>query len=74
MEAVSTFETSINFYQTTRRNNPEDRHLYTTFCFMLTKLDEIRVKNTYAQEHPHTLVARGDEKAISIIWRASELV
>jgi hypothetical protein len=24
MEAASTFETSIKFYQTTRRNNPED--------------------------------------------------
>jgi hypothetical protein len=27
MEAVSTSETSVNFYQTTRRNNPEDSHL-----------------------------------------------
>jgi hypothetical protein len=26
-EAVSTSETSVNFYQTTRRNNPEDSHL-----------------------------------------------
>jgi hypothetical protein len=29
MEAASTPETSINFYQTTRRNNPEDSHLHT---------------------------------------------
>jgi hypothetical protein len=29
MEASSTSETSVNFYQTTRRNNPEDSHLYT---------------------------------------------
>jgi hypothetical protein len=29
MEAVSTSETSENFYQTTRRNNPEDSHLHT---------------------------------------------
>jgi hypothetical protein len=28
MEAVSTSETSINFYQTTRHNNPEDSHLH----------------------------------------------
>jgi hypothetical protein len=27
MEAVSTPETSVNFYQTTRRNIPEDSHL-----------------------------------------------
>jgi hypothetical protein len=25
----STYETSVNFYQTTRRNNPEDSHLHT---------------------------------------------
>jgi hypothetical protein len=29
MEAVSTSETSVNFYQTTRRNIPEDSHLQT---------------------------------------------
>jgi hypothetical protein len=28
MEAASTFEKSANFYQTTRRNNPEDSHIY----------------------------------------------
>jgi hypothetical protein len=27
MEAESTSETSVNFYQTTRRNIPEDNHL-----------------------------------------------
>jgi hypothetical protein len=27
-EAASTSEMSVNFYQTTRRNNPEDSHLY----------------------------------------------
>jgi hypothetical protein len=29
MEATSTSETSVNFYQTTRRYNPEDSHLHT---------------------------------------------
>jgi hypothetical protein len=29
MEAASTSETLINFYQTTRRYNPEDSHLRT---------------------------------------------
>jgi hypothetical protein len=29
MEAASTSETWVNFYQTTRRNNPEDSHLHT---------------------------------------------
>jgi hypothetical protein len=27
MEAARTFETLVNFYQTTRRYNPEDSHL-----------------------------------------------
>jgi hypothetical protein len=27
MEAASTSGTSVNFYQTTRRNDPEDSHL-----------------------------------------------
>jgi hypothetical protein len=29
MEAASASETSVNFYQTTRRNIPEDSHLHT---------------------------------------------
>jgi hypothetical protein len=29
MEAASTSETLVNFYQTTRRYNPEDSHLRT---------------------------------------------
>jgi hypothetical protein len=29
MEVASTSETSVNFYHTTRRNNPEDSHLHT---------------------------------------------
>jgi hypothetical protein len=29
MEAASTSETSINYYQTTRRNSPGDSHLHT---------------------------------------------
>jgi hypothetical protein len=29
MEAANTSETSVNFYQTTQRNNPADSHLHT---------------------------------------------
>jgi hypothetical protein len=29
MEAARTSETLVNFYQTTRRYNPEDSHLHT---------------------------------------------
>jgi hypothetical protein len=32
MEVTSTSETSANFYQTTRRNIPEDSHLHTRYC------------------------------------------
>jgi hypothetical protein len=28
MEAVNSFETSVNFYETTRRNIPEDSHFH----------------------------------------------
>jgi hypothetical protein len=31
MEAVSTSETSVNFYQTTQRNNSEDSYLHVGF-------------------------------------------
>jgi hypothetical protein len=31
MEAVRTSETSVNFYQTTRRKNPENSRLFTFF-------------------------------------------
>jgi hypothetical protein len=33
MEAVCTFETSVNFYQTTRRKNQEDSHLHPEILF-----------------------------------------
>jgi hypothetical protein len=29
MEAISTIETAVNFYQDTRHSIPEDRHLHT---------------------------------------------
>jgi hypothetical protein len=35
MEAASTYEWSVNFYQTTRRNIPEYSHLLTMECFLL---------------------------------------
>jgi hypothetical protein len=32
MEAASTSETLVNFYQTIRRTNPEDSHFHTRRC------------------------------------------
>jgi hypothetical protein len=34
MEVQSTSEASVNFYQTTRRNNPEDSHFLYLFFMM----------------------------------------
>jgi hypothetical protein len=36
MEAADTCEMSVNFNQTTRRNNPEDSHLH-TYCHVNLK-------------------------------------
>jgi hypothetical protein len=38
METASTSETSVNFYQTTWRNNPEDSHLHIRHRENLTTL------------------------------------
>jgi hypothetical protein len=35
MQAVSTSETCVNFYQTTRRNIPEDSHPHAYISFVL---------------------------------------
>jgi hypothetical protein len=40
MGTVSTFETSADIYQTTRRNIPEDNHLVITLCTFLNTKDE----------------------------------
>jgi hypothetical protein len=41
-DAASTSETSVNLYQTTRRNNPENSHLDVTFW--LVKPQETRLQ------------------------------
>jgi hypothetical protein len=38
MEAASTSETSVNFYRTTRRNNPEHSHLQCGKSFLSLSL------------------------------------
>jgi hypothetical protein len=45
MEAASTSETSVNFYQTTRPNNPEDSHLHTR-----------RRKNLKSHKYPYSTI------------------
>jgi hypothetical protein len=54
METVSTFETSVSFYQTTRHNIPEDTHLHTrrlenpksNLKVLLSSLHEKKVDST----------------------------
>jgi hypothetical protein len=47
MEAASTYETSANFYQTTRRNNPEDSHLHVLlYCWQSHILSELGTTTT----------------------------
>jgi hypothetical protein len=48
MEAARTSETSVNFYQTTRCNNPEDSHLHTHRRENLKSYDIIKV----IRQHP----------------------
>jgi hypothetical protein len=51
MEAVSTSETSVNFYQTIRLNNPEDSHLLDLkVCFSDLLLGEWFIKGCGAVE------------------------
>jgi hypothetical protein len=38
MEAASTFETSVSFYQSTWRYNPEDSHLHVSFIIRMSCL------------------------------------
>jgi hypothetical protein len=50
MEAAGTSETSINFYQTTRRNNLEDSHLHTRRHENLKSHQEIKFKKRKATQ------------------------
>jgi hypothetical protein len=48
MQAASTSETSVNFCQTTRRNNPEDshlqEHLYCTLPFEKHRQERVKTE------------------------------
>jgi hypothetical protein len=57
MEAVRTSETSVDFYKTTLRYNPEDRHLRTHRCDNLKSY--LFLSSTYEKEsrnkHAHSI-------------------
>jgi hypothetical protein len=47
MEAANTSETSVNFYQTTWRYNPEDSHLHSRCCENLTSYNHPQMFGRY---------------------------
>jgi hypothetical protein len=50
MEAASTSETSVNFYQTARRNNPENSDLHTQCEILEVSLIADVIKYTMSAE------------------------
>jgi hypothetical protein len=58
MEAASTSETSVNFYQATWRNNLEDSHLHTRRRENLKSHNPLQSKYNTSQ-FPHTLAQVG---------------
>jgi hypothetical protein len=53
MEAASTSETLVNFYQTTWLNNAEDSHLHTCCCENLKSNNMVEVH--YSNKNSHCL-------------------
>jgi hypothetical protein len=49
IEAASTSETLVHFYQTTQRNNPEDTHFQFKVC-LLDMTDVVPARSTSASE------------------------
>jgi hypothetical protein len=66
MEAASTSETSVNFYQTTRRNNPEDNHINFLQTFVRNVFLEVNTGSLNACGHCNGPSCRGfEEKEIT---------
>jgi hypothetical protein len=55
IEATSTCETSVNFYLTARRNNPEDSDLHKTFLFTTTSTPTLGTTQCPIQGTPRAL-------------------
>jgi hypothetical protein len=50
MKAAGTYQTSVNFYQTTRRNNPEDSHLHLQFYLKMYTVKILRKGIYYSMQ------------------------
>jgi hypothetical protein len=57
MEAASTSETSVNFYQTTLRNNPESSHLreYLLCCLLSSLCFIFQISPPYKSDAHHRM-------------------
>jgi hypothetical protein len=64
MGAARTSETLVNFYQTTRRYNPEDSHLHT---HRSENLKSYRLESTLFSEPSPRLCCRTDSTAQALL-------
>jgi hypothetical protein len=64
MEAERTSETLVNFYQTTRRYNPEDSHLRTHHCENLKSYLIFMLSKTFLALRPFKMT---ENTALSVI-------
>jgi hypothetical protein len=74
MEAVSTSETSVNFYQTTRRNIPENSHLHTPRRENLQSHHEVSLSScVLCPEHMYislqVLREHWQSRLVGLVWR-----
>jgi hypothetical protein len=67
--AANTYETSVNFYQTTRRNNPEDSHLHTSRRENLKS----HLKRVFILEYRNILLLLAKHLAIHMLTRKSRI-
>jgi hypothetical protein len=51
MEAASTSETSVNFFQTTRRKSPADSHIYIPFISLNTRHTRKNVSDVISSQY-----------------------
>jgi hypothetical protein len=63
MEAARTSETTVNFYQTTRRYNPEDSHLHTH------RRENLQSCLFYVMYFPQYLTISDSSTAYEIVYR-----
>lgn len=78
MEAIKTFETPINLYQTTRRNIPKDRHFQKEkilssemFSLLKNSMDRLTI---YPSLLPTTVAIRLDSFSVVFLGQISVIM